>query len=146
MGLLKFFVYFVIALLILLFCIILGDNAPWYFAWVLGTGMIILMQCHALFSWRDRKRKKGRVKGPSAGSKKKIFPLLNRPPRGRHFQVAHAHAGENNTTYKRISCAAGLEAGRPGPAMQFRPRSSWGFCPDSFSLSRHGVSAGSSMM
>ena len=43
MGLLKFVVYFVIASVILLLCIILGDRAPWYFAWVLGTGMIILI-------------------------------------------------------------------------------------------------------
>jgi cyd operon protein YbgT len=43
MGLLKFLVYFAIALVILLLCIILGDRAPWYFAWVLGTGMIILI-------------------------------------------------------------------------------------------------------
>jgi predicted outer membrane lipoprotein len=43
MGLLKFLVYFVIALLILFLCIVLGDRAPWYFAWVLGSGMIILI-------------------------------------------------------------------------------------------------------
>lgn len=43
MGLMKFLAYFVIALLILFFCIVLGDNAPWYFAWVLGTAMIMLI-------------------------------------------------------------------------------------------------------
>ena len=43
MGLLKFLVYFVIASVILFLCIILGDRAPWYFAWILGTGMIILI-------------------------------------------------------------------------------------------------------
>ncbi len=43
MGFLKFLVYFVIALLILLLSIILGDQAPWYFAWILGTVMIILI-------------------------------------------------------------------------------------------------------
>ena len=43
MGLLKFFVYFVIALVILFVSIILGDLAPWYFAWILGTVMIILI-------------------------------------------------------------------------------------------------------
>ena len=43
MGFLKFLMYFVIALVILLLCIMLGDKAPWYFAWVLGTGMIILI-------------------------------------------------------------------------------------------------------
>jgi cyd operon protein YbgT len=43
MGLMKFIAYFVIASIILLLCIILGDYAPWYFAWVLGTVMIILI-------------------------------------------------------------------------------------------------------
>ena len=43
MGLLKFFIYFLIALALLFFCIILGDRAPWYFAWVLGTAMILLI-------------------------------------------------------------------------------------------------------
>jgi len=43
MGLLKFIAYLVIASIILLLCIILGGKAPWYFAWVLGTVMIILI-------------------------------------------------------------------------------------------------------
>ena len=43
MGLLKFLVYFLIASVILFLSIILGDQAPWYFAWVLGTVMIILI-------------------------------------------------------------------------------------------------------
>jgi len=43
MGLLKFLVYFVIAAVILLLSILLGDMAPWYFAWILGTVMIILI-------------------------------------------------------------------------------------------------------
>jgi len=43
MGLLKFLVYFAIAAVILLLSILLGDMAPWYFAWILGTVMIILI-------------------------------------------------------------------------------------------------------
>ena len=43
MVVIKFMVYFFIALVILLLCIILGDRAPWYFAWLLGTVMIILI-------------------------------------------------------------------------------------------------------
>jgi cyd operon protein YbgT len=43
MSLFKFLVYFVIAMIILLLCIVLGDYAPWYFAWLLGTVMIILI-------------------------------------------------------------------------------------------------------
>ncbi len=31
-----------LALLVLYLAIVLGDNAPWYFAWVLGTGTIVL--------------------------------------------------------------------------------------------------------
>lgn len=76
MGLLKFIVYFVIAFIILLLCIILGDYAPWYFAWVLGTGMIILIAVSGavLFEGQEEERKKseespGRVQkeGFSAG-------------------------------------------------------------------------------
>ena len=61
MGLLKFFIYFVIALIILLFCIILGDNAPWYFAWVLGTGMIILIavSCTVLLEGQEEEKRQG---------------------------------------------------------------------------------------
>ncbi len=61
MGLLKFFVYFVIAMLILLFCIILGDNAPWYFAWVLGTGLIILISvsCTVLLDGQEKEKRQG---------------------------------------------------------------------------------------
>ncbi|MEJ2587415.1 MAG: hypothetical protein P8165_07490 [Deltaproteobacteria bacterium] len=47
MGFLKFIAYFVIALLILFLSILLGDKAPWYFAWVLGTIMIILISVSA---------------------------------------------------------------------------------------------------
>jgi cyd operon protein YbgT len=47
MGLFKFIAYFVIAMIILLMCIVLGYNAPWYFAWLLGTVMIILIAVSA---------------------------------------------------------------------------------------------------
>lgn len=43
MGVLKFAVYLAVALVILLLSIVLGDKAPWYFAWLLGTVMIILI-------------------------------------------------------------------------------------------------------
>ena len=43
MGVLKFFVYFGIASVMFFLSIILGEKAPWYFAWILGTVMIILI-------------------------------------------------------------------------------------------------------
>ena len=43
MGVLKFFMYFGIAMGLLLLSIILGEKGPWYFAWILGTVMIILI-------------------------------------------------------------------------------------------------------
>jgi cyd operon protein YbgT len=59
MGLLKFFVYFVIASVIIFVCIILGDLAPWYFAWILGTVMIILIAVSSavLFESQDEERR-----------------------------------------------------------------------------------------
>ncbi|GEM_PF-3209659 len=32
-----------LALLVLFLAIVLGDRAPWYLAWVLGTGTIVLV-------------------------------------------------------------------------------------------------------
>ena len=59
MGLLKFLVYFVIALVILFVSIILGDLAPWYFAWILGTVMIILIAVSSavLFEGQEEKQR-----------------------------------------------------------------------------------------
>lgn len=42
MGILLFLVYFLIAAVLLFLTIILGGEAPWYFAWVVGTLMIVL--------------------------------------------------------------------------------------------------------
>jgi hypothetical protein len=41
LGLFAFF--FGVALLALFLAIVLGDSAPWYFAWVVGTAMIVLI-------------------------------------------------------------------------------------------------------
>ena len=61
MGLLKFLVYFVIAFAILLLSILLGDQAPWYFAWVLGTVMIILIAVSSavLFESQEKAQRRG---------------------------------------------------------------------------------------
>ncbi len=38
-----FVLFFVVALVLLFLAIVLGDEAPWYFAWVVGTAMIVLI-------------------------------------------------------------------------------------------------------
>jgi predicted outer membrane lipoprotein len=43
MGIMKFLVYFALAMLFLFLSILLGEQAPWYFAWLPGTAMIILI-------------------------------------------------------------------------------------------------------
>ncbi|APZ43445.1 hypothetical protein [Acidihalobacter ferrooxydans] len=39
----RFIVYSIIAMVVLLLTIILGDYGPWYFAWIVGTVMIVLI-------------------------------------------------------------------------------------------------------
>lgn len=43
MSILQFLVYFTLAMVLLLLSILLGEQAPWYFAWIVGTAMIILI-------------------------------------------------------------------------------------------------------
>ena len=43
MSIVRFVTYFVISMLVLFLSIVLGEQAPWYFAWVLGTTMAILI-------------------------------------------------------------------------------------------------------
>jgi len=43
MILLRAFVYLIIAMVTLFLVIVLGGEAPWYFAWLLGTVMIVLI-------------------------------------------------------------------------------------------------------
>lgn len=40
---LLFALFFAVSLLALFMAIVLGDAAPWYFAWVVGTAMMILI-------------------------------------------------------------------------------------------------------
>jgi len=37
-----FLLFFVLALIVIFLAIVLGDSAPWYFAWLIGTGLLIL--------------------------------------------------------------------------------------------------------
>jgi ABC-type transport system involved in cytochrome c biogenesis permease component len=41
--LIRFVLYFGIALVAILLAIILGDYGAWYLAWLLGTGLIVLV-------------------------------------------------------------------------------------------------------
>ncbi|HYW02548.1 MAG TPA: hypothetical protein VFA86_01285 [Gammaproteobacteria bacterium] len=43
MGLIRFIFYFIIALVVLFMVILLGEKGSWYFAWLLGTVMIVLI-------------------------------------------------------------------------------------------------------
>lgn len=42
-GILLFVLLMVLALVAILLAIVLGDLGAWYFAWLLGTGMIVLV-------------------------------------------------------------------------------------------------------
>ncbi len=37
-----FLLFFVLAMIVIALAIVLGDAAPWYFAWIIGTGFLIL--------------------------------------------------------------------------------------------------------
>ena len=39
----RFVIYMLIGLLVIFLAAILGDNGPWYFAWLVGTVMIVLI-------------------------------------------------------------------------------------------------------
>ena len=43
MIILRLLLYFVISLIMLFLAILLGQQGAWYFAWVLGTVMIVLI-------------------------------------------------------------------------------------------------------
>ena len=39
----RFLIYMVIGVLVIFLAALLGDNGPWYFAWLVGTVMIVLV-------------------------------------------------------------------------------------------------------
>ena len=41
--LIRFAIYMFIAVLVIILAAMLGDNGPWYFAWLVGTVMIVLI-------------------------------------------------------------------------------------------------------
>lgn len=44
-----FLLFFVLAMIVIFLAIVLGDGAPWYFAWIIGTGLLILTTAAAGF-------------------------------------------------------------------------------------------------
>lgn len=40
---LQFFVFMLVAVLVIVMAVILGDSGAWYFAWLIGTAMIVLV-------------------------------------------------------------------------------------------------------
>ncbi len=42
-----FALFFLLAMIVIFLAIILGDAAPWYFAWIIGTGFLILTSAAA---------------------------------------------------------------------------------------------------
>lgn len=39
----RFIIYSIIGIVVLFLMIVLGDYGPWYFAWIIGTIMIVLI-------------------------------------------------------------------------------------------------------
>jgi hypothetical protein len=68
----RIFFYLIIALVTLFLVILLGGEGAWYFAWLLGTVMIVLISAAggALFDTQDREEHangEGDSAAPSAG-------------------------------------------------------------------------------
>ncbi|WP_426689616.1 hypothetical protein [Rhodanobacter ginsengiterrae] len=40
---LQFILFMLIAVVVILMAVVLGDSGAWYFAWLVGTGMIVLV-------------------------------------------------------------------------------------------------------
>lgn len=61
--LVRFVIYGMIAALVILMAIILGDYGAWYFAWLLGTVMLVLVSAAGgalLDTQEEEKQKKDR--------------------------------------------------------------------------------------
>jgi hypothetical protein len=39
----RFVIFMLIGVLVIFLAVLLGDNGPWYFAWLVGTVMIVLV-------------------------------------------------------------------------------------------------------
>lgn len=58
-----FLLFFVLALIIIFLTIVLGDSAPWYFAWLIGTGLLILTAAAAGFLYDTQEESEHRPSG-----------------------------------------------------------------------------------
>lgn len=58
--LLRFLIYLFLAACVIFLAILLGDKGPWYFAWLVGTVMIVLISAAggALFDTQEEERKR----------------------------------------------------------------------------------------
>jgi predicted outer membrane lipoprotein len=63
-SLLEFAALLLLGALLVVLGVILGDYAPWYFAWIVGTAMIVLVSAAAL-AWLDAQDSE---RGPRAAS------------------------------------------------------------------------------
>ena len=50
----QFLLFLLIALLAIVLGVILGDYAPWYFAWLVGTVMLVLVAAAGGATWARR--------------------------------------------------------------------------------------------
>ncbi|AGA89226.1 hypothetical protein Thimo_0357 [Thioflavicoccus mobilis 8321] len=59
--LVHFLIYMAIAVLVILMAIILGDYGAWYFAWLLGTVMLVLISAAgaALLDTQEEDKRRG---------------------------------------------------------------------------------------
>lgn len=67
----RFILAMVIALIVIVLSVILGDYGSWYFAWLLGTGFMILVAAMGgvLYEAQEDARKQGEDQpGKKAGS------------------------------------------------------------------------------
>jgi cytochrome c biogenesis protein CcdA len=56
----RFVVYMLIGILVIFLAAVLGDNGPWYFAWLVGTVMIVLISAAGavLLDTQEEERKR----------------------------------------------------------------------------------------
>lgn len=56
----RFLVYMFIGILVIFLAAVLGDNGPWYFAWLVGTVMIVLISAAGavLLDTQEEERKR----------------------------------------------------------------------------------------
>lgn len=59
--LMRFTIYMLIAVLVIILAAMLGDNGPWYFAWLVGTVMIVLISAAGagLLDTQEEEQKRG---------------------------------------------------------------------------------------